>query len=67
MRRAWLGVVGARIPLIPEIAARVGSPTGMQVASVVTGSPAAGAGARAGTWSSRWTDYLSVVPRASSG
>ncbi|OUM41205.1 peptidase S1 [Arthrobacter agilis] len=48
VRRAWLGVVGAQIPLIPEIAARVGSPTGMQVASVVAGSPAAGAGARAG-------------------
>ncbi len=48
VRRAWLGVVGAQITLSPELAARVGSRTGMQVASVVAGSPAAGAGARAG-------------------
>lgn len=48
VRRAWLGVVGAQITLSPELAARVGSRTGLQVASVVAGSPAAGAGARAG-------------------
>lgn len=48
VRRAWLGVAGAEITLIPELAARVGSRTGMQVASVVENSPAAGAGARAG-------------------
>ncbi|MDQ0733613.1 S1C family serine protease [Arthrobacter agilis] len=48
VRRAWLGVVGAEITLVPELAARVGSRTGMQVASVVAGSPAAGAGARRG-------------------
>jgi S1-C subfamily serine protease len=48
VRRAWLGVVGAQTTLSPELAARVGSRTGMQVASVVAGSPAAGAGARAG-------------------
>ncbi|MHA7210370.1 S1C family serine protease [Arthrobacter sp. MDT1-65] len=48
VRRAWLGVVGAEITLVPELAARVGSRTGMQVAAVVAGSPAAGAGTRAG-------------------
>ncbi|HWI31517.1 MAG TPA: trypsin-like peptidase domain-containing protein [Microbacterium sp.] len=48
VRRAWLGVAGAQITLSPELAARVGSRTGMQVASVVGGSPAAGAGARRG-------------------
>ncbi|MBG6225813.1 S1-C subfamily serine protease [Arthrobacter sp. CAN_A2] len=48
VRRAWLGVVGPQITLSPELAARVGARTGMQVASVIAGSPAAGAGARAG-------------------
>ncbi|MCR2762261.1 trypsin-like peptidase domain-containing protein [Microbacterium sp. zg.B48] len=48
VRRAWLGVAGAEITLSPELAARVGSRTGMQVASVVAGSPAAAAGARRG-------------------
>jgi S1-C subfamily serine protease len=48
VRRAWLGVAGAQITLRPELAARVGSRTGMQVASVVPGSPAATAGARRG-------------------
>src|SRR6478735_3066110 len=48
VRRAWLGVAGAQITLSPELAARVGSRTGMQVASVVAGSPAASAGARRG-------------------
>ena len=48
VRRAWLGIAGARIRLRPEIAQRVGSPYGVQVASVVGGSPAAAAGARSG-------------------
>ncbi len=48
VRRAWLGVAGAEITLSPELAARIGSRTGMQVASVVEDSPAAGAGARRG-------------------
>ena len=48
VRRAWLGVAGAQIPLTPELAGRVGSRTGMQVASVVAGSPAAEAGTRRG-------------------
>ncbi|MFE7844279.1 S1C family serine protease [Microbacterium sp. NPDC057407] len=48
VRRAWLGVAGAEITLSPELAARIGTRTGMQVASVVEGSPAAQAGARRG-------------------
>ena len=48
VRRAWLGVAGAQVTLSPELAARVGSRTGMQVASVVVGSPAGNAGARRG-------------------
>ncbi|HEX5858869.1 MAG TPA: trypsin-like peptidase domain-containing protein [Microbacterium sp.] len=48
VRRAWLGVAGAQITLSPELAGRVGSRTGMQVASVIPGSPAATAGARRG-------------------
>ena len=48
VRRAWLGVAGAQVTLSPELAVRVGSRTGMQVASVVAGSPAAHAGARRG-------------------
>lgn len=48
VRRAWLGVAGARVPLSPAAAAKVGSPAGMQVVTVVAGSPAALAGARVG-------------------
>jgi S1-C subfamily serine protease len=48
VRRAWLGIAGQEIRLAPALAARIGSPTGLQVASVVTGSPAARAGLRAG-------------------
>ncbi|MET0910937.1 MAG: trypsin-like peptidase domain-containing protein [Ilumatobacteraceae bacterium] len=48
VRRAWLGVAGAKMPLSPEAAALVGSPTGMQVMSTVAGSPAALAGAHQG-------------------
>lgn len=48
VRRAWLGIAGVQVPLPPEVAARVGSRTGMQVSSVVDGSPAALAGIHAG-------------------
>jgi S1-C subfamily serine protease len=48
VRRAWLGIAGKTIPLPPKVAAKVGSPTGMQVASVVDGSPAERAGIHAG-------------------
>jgi S1-C subfamily serine protease len=44
MRRAWLGIAGAQVPLPPQLAARIGSPTGLQVAGVSPGSPAAEAG-----------------------
>jgi S1-C subfamily serine protease len=48
VRRAWLGVAGAKVALSPEAAAKVGSPNGLQIVSVVAGSPAAEAGARPG-------------------
>jgi S1-C subfamily serine protease len=47
VRRAWLGIAGVTIPLPPKVAVKVGSPTGMQVASVVEGSPAQRAGIHA--------------------
>ena len=37
-----------QVPLAPELAARIGSPTGLQVAGVSEGSPAAEAGLRRG-------------------
>ena len=46
--RAWLGIAGKTIALPPRVAERVGSPTGMQVASVVDGSPAERAGIHSG-------------------
>jgi S1-C subfamily serine protease len=48
VRRAWLGIAGATVPLSPEAAAKAGSRVGMQVVSVVAGSPAAVAGAHPG-------------------
>jgi S1-C subfamily serine protease len=48
VRRAWLGIAGTQVPLRPEVAAKVGARTGMQVTSVVPGSPAGRAGARSG-------------------
>jgi S1-C subfamily serine protease len=48
VRRAWLGIAGARIRLAPDLAARIGSPTGLQVADVIGGSPADRAGLRRG-------------------
>lgn len=48
MRRAWLGIAGAQVPLPPALAARIGSPTGLQVAAVSPGSPAAEAGLHRG-------------------
>ena len=44
VRRAWLGIAGAQVPLSPELSARIGSPLGLQVAGVVAGSPADVAG-----------------------
>ena len=48
VRRAWLGIAGARIPVAPVLAARLGTETGLQIASVVKDSPAAEAGLRRG-------------------
>jgi S1-C subfamily serine protease len=44
VRRAWLGIAGVQVPLAPPVAARIGSPTGLQVAGVSPGSPASDAG-----------------------
>jgi S1-C subfamily serine protease len=48
VRRAWLGISGAQIVLAPELAERIGSRTGLQVAGVSDGSPAALAGIHRG-------------------
>ena len=48
VRRAWLGIAGATVPLAPDVAVKAGARVGMQVVSVVPNSPAAEAGARAG-------------------
>ncbi|MFI7585718.1 S1C family serine protease [Spongisporangium articulatum] len=48
VRRAWLGIAGAQIPLPPAAAAKVGSRTGLQVAQVIAGSPAEEAGLHRG-------------------
>jgi S1-C subfamily serine protease len=48
VRRAWLGIAGARIPVAPALATKLGTATGLQIASVVNGSPAAEAGLRRG-------------------
>ncbi|HXR43523.1 MAG TPA: trypsin-like peptidase domain-containing protein [Pseudolysinimonas sp.] len=48
VRRAWLGIAGAQVRLSAEVAARIGSPTGLQVAEVVDDSPAQLAGLRRG-------------------
>jgi S1-C subfamily serine protease len=48
VRRAWLGIAGAHIPVPPAAAAKLGTTHGLQIASVVAGSPAAQAGLRPG-------------------
>jgi S1-C subfamily serine protease len=48
VRRAWLGIAGAHIPVPPAAAAKLGTTHGLQIASVVAGSPAAAAGLRRG-------------------
>jgi S1-C subfamily serine protease len=48
VRRAWLGVAGAETPLPPGLVDRLGRHSGMRVAQVIDGSPAARAGLRVG-------------------
>ncbi|MDX6228971.1 MAG: hypothetical protein QOI76_2361 [Frankiales bacterium] len=48
VRRAWLGIAGNQIPLPPALARKTGRRTGLGVAGVVAGSPAADAGLRQG-------------------
>jgi S1-C subfamily serine protease len=48
VRRAWLGIAGAHVPVPRAIADKLGTANGLQVASVVAGSPAAEAGLRRG-------------------
>jgi S1-C subfamily serine protease len=44
VRRAWLGVAGAPVPLPPPVSSRLGQRLGLRVAEVVPGSPAGVAG-----------------------
>ncbi|MFC5064905.1 S1C family serine protease [Actinomycetospora atypica] len=48
VRRGYLGVVGAPAPLPVDVALRLGRPTGLRVAEVISGSPAQQAGLRSG-------------------
>ncbi|BEP16127.1 trypsin-like peptidase domain-containing protein [Acidothermaceae bacterium B102] len=48
VRRAWLGIAGSQTPLPPALAASTGRRTGLGVAQVIPGSPAADAGLRQG-------------------
>ncbi len=48
VRRAWLGIAGARAPLPPALVDRLGRSSGLKVVEVVDASPAARAGLRPG-------------------
>jgi S1-C subfamily serine protease len=48
VRRAYLGLAGGPAPLPPQVAQRLEQRTGLRVAEVVRGSPAAKAGIRSG-------------------
>jgi S1-C subfamily serine protease len=48
VRRAWLGIAGAQAPLPPALASKLGGRTGLRIAQVISGSPAAVAGLRVG-------------------
>lgn len=48
VRRAWLGVAGSQRPLPPDLAERTSQRTGLLVAQLVSGSPAAASGLHVG-------------------
>jgi S1-C subfamily serine protease len=48
VRRAWLGIAGAQVPLRPDLATKLGRRRGVQVAQVVPGSAASAAGLHVG-------------------
>jgi S1-C subfamily serine protease len=48
VRRAWLGIVGAQMPLPPAMAAKTGRDSGLHIAQVMPQSPAARSGLRVG-------------------
>jgi S1-C subfamily serine protease len=48
VRRAWLGIAGTKVTLTPQLVARIGSPTGLQVAGLSEGSPAGASGLHVG-------------------
>jgi S1-C subfamily serine protease len=48
VRRAWLGIVGAQMPLPPALVAKTGRANGLHVAQVMPESPAAHSGLRVG-------------------
>ena len=48
VRRAWLGVAGSQRPLPPELVERTGQRTGLLIAQLVSGSPAATSGLHTG-------------------
>jgi S1-C subfamily serine protease len=48
VRRGWLGIAGAQVPLQPQLVAKLGHKRGVQIGQVVAHSPAAAAGLHAG-------------------
>jgi len=48
VRRAWLGIVGAQMPLPPALVTKTGRSSGLHVAQVMPQSPAAQSGLRVG-------------------
>jgi S1-C subfamily serine protease len=48
VRRAWLGIAGAAVPMPPALADKVGRRTGLRIEQVIAGSPAAMAGLQVG-------------------
>jgi len=48
VRRAWLGIVGAQMPLPPALVTKTGRRNGLHVAQVMAQSPAAQSGLRVG-------------------